>query len=71
MHVFYRGTLLGDHYAAGDESLAARLYAPAEIPWGEIAFSSGRIALEQFIAQRQSGTECLHTEVALRNRSPR
>ncbi len=39
-------SLLGDHYAAGDESLDARLYAPEEIPWDEIAFSSGRIALE-------------------------
>ena len=68
VHVFFRGVLVGDHYAAGDESLDARLYAPEEIPWDEIAFSSGRIALEQFIAQRQSGTERLHTEVALRNR---
>jgi ADP-ribose pyrophosphatase YjhB (NUDIX family) len=64
VHVFFRGTLDDGVYATGDESLDARLYAPDEIPWDEIAFASGRIALKQFLSQRESGIELVHTEQA-------
>ena len=64
VHVFFRGTLDDGVYATGDESLDARLYAPDEIPWDEIAFASGRIALKQFLAQREAGLEQVHTEQA-------
>jgi ADP-ribose pyrophosphatase YjhB (NUDIX family) len=68
VHVFYRGTLDEGRYAAGDESLEAELWAPDDIPWDEIAFRSGQIALKQFLAQKEAGIEQLHTEIALRNR---
>jgi ADP-ribose pyrophosphatase YjhB (NUDIX family) len=68
VHVFYRGTLAEGRYAAGDESLETDLYAAEDIPWDEIAFRSGHIALKQFLAQKEAGTEQLHTEIALRNR---
>jgi ADP-ribose pyrophosphatase YjhB (NUDIX family) len=64
VHVFFRGTLDNGEYATGDESLDARLYAPDEIPWDEIAFPSGMIALKQFLAQRKTGIESVHTESA-------
>jgi ADP-ribose pyrophosphatase YjhB (NUDIX family) len=68
VHAFYRGTLEDGQYAAGDESLEADLYSPDDIPWDEIAFRSGHIALKQFLAQKEAGIERLHTEIALRNR---
>jgi hypothetical protein len=64
VHVFFRGTLDDGVYATGDESMDARLYTPDEIPWDEIAFASGRIALKQFLAQREAGLEQVHTEQA-------
>jgi ADP-ribose pyrophosphatase YjhB (NUDIX family) len=64
VHVFFRGTLDDGVYATGDESLDAQLYAPDEIPWDEIAFASGLIALKQFLAQRETGIERVHTESA-------
>lgn len=47
VHLFFTGRLLGD-FAAGHESLDAKLYAKDEIPWDEIAFRSGRFALEKY-----------------------
>jgi ADP-ribose pyrophosphatase YjhB (NUDIX family) len=38
VHMFYRATLLDLDYKAGIESLEVRMFAEAEIPWGEIAF---------------------------------
>jgi len=34
---------------AGDETLEARVFKPAEIPWDEIAFSSTRDALKEYL----------------------
>ena len=41
---YQRGNL-----AAGDESLEARVFVPAEIPWDEIAFRSTRAALTDYL----------------------
>jgi 8-oxo-dGTP diphosphatase len=34
---------------AGDEELEARVFRPEEIPWEEIAFSSTRDALKEYL----------------------
>ena len=66
VHVFFRGKLENGEFAAGDESLDTKLYASNEIPWDEIAFPSGVIALKQYLAQREAGIERVHTELAPR-----
>ncbi|MEE4163236.1 MAG: NUDIX hydrolase [Woeseiaceae bacterium] len=48
VHFFFTAKLVSD-YAAGEESLDAGLFAPDEIPWDEIAFSSGKFALEKYL----------------------
>ena len=48
VHFFFTAKLVSD-YAAGEESLDARLFAPDEIPWDEIAFSSGKFALTKYL----------------------
>jgi ADP-ribose pyrophosphatase YjhB (NUDIX family) len=48
LHLFFTGTLVGD-FAAGHESLDAKLFAQDEIPWDEIAFRSGLFALEKYL----------------------
>jgi ADP-ribose pyrophosphatase YjhB (NUDIX family) len=51
VHVFFTATLKGS-YGIGEESLDAQLFAPDEIPWDELAFQSGRYALERYIEDR-------------------
>jgi ADP-ribose pyrophosphatase YjhB (NUDIX family) len=47
VHLFFTAVLLSD-FSAGDESLDAALFSEQEIPWTEIAFRSGKFALEKF-----------------------
>ena len=66
VHVFFRGKLVDGAYAAGDESLDAALFSPDEIPWDDIAFRSGYIALKQYLDQTARGVEFVHSEQATR-----
>ncbi len=66
VHIFFRGTLPDGQYGVGEESLDTQLFAPEDIPWEEIAFPSGYIALKQYLSQRETGVEYVHSEVAKR-----
>jgi ADP-ribose pyrophosphatase YjhB (NUDIX family) len=70
VHIFYRGKLTDGAYGVGEESLDTQLFSPADIPWDEIAFRSGHIALRQFLTQRDAGVEHIHSETVHRNRAP-
>jgi ADP-ribose pyrophosphatase YjhB (NUDIX family) len=61
VHVFFRASLPRPEFAAGDETLEVRLIAANEIPWDELAFTSNRIALEQYLYQRDSGRRYVWT----------
>ncbi len=50
----YLTAYVGGELSAGDETLEARVFAPAEIPWDEIAFSSTRDALREYMAILQA-----------------
>ncbi len=47
VHIFFTGTLTGG-YGVGEESLDTRLFSEDEIPWDELAFPSGRFALQKY-----------------------
>ena len=47
VHMYYVAKLDGD-FAAGSETLETRLFAEDEIPWDDIAFASGKYALQKF-----------------------
>ena len=47
LHLFFTATLESD-FSAGDESLDVALFAKDEVPWDEIAFRSGKFALEKY-----------------------
>lgn len=51
VHMFYTAKLLGD-FAAGEESLDVAMYSEAEIPWHDIAFHSGRYALQKYFEDK-------------------
>ena len=47
--VVYAAQVVGGELAAGDESVEARVFAPAEIPWNDLAFDSTKDALKDYI----------------------
>ena len=47
--IVYTAEVVGGRLAAGDETLAARCYPSAEIPWPELAFPSTAEALRDFL----------------------
>ncbi len=50
VHLFFQARLLSLAFDPGPESLEVRLFAPAEIPWDELAFRTVRRALEHQLA---------------------
>lgn len=61
VHVFYRARLLNLDFEPGPESLEARLFTEAEIPWDEIAFRTVGQTLRWFFEDRRAGRFELHT----------
>ena len=60
VHLFYRARLLNDRFDPGPETIEARLYSEAEIPWDDLAFRTVRLTLEHFFADRRAGQFGLH-----------
>lgn len=60
VHFFYRAKLMSDHFDPGHETMEARLFTEAEIPWDEIAFHTVRDTLKHFFEDRRSGVFGLH-----------
>ena len=51
VHVFFTGRVTGG-YGVGQESLETKLFAEQDIPWHELAFRSGRFALQKYFEDR-------------------
>ena len=51
VHVFFTGKLTGD-FGVGEESMDAALFSEDEIPWDDLAFKSGRFALQKYFEDR-------------------
>ena len=60
VHMFYRARLLSDQFDPGYETLEARLFSEAEIPWEEIAFRTVKATLEHYFADRRAGHFSIH-----------
>ncbi len=60
VHAFFAATLATPDFGAGEETLDTQLFETADIPWDELAFPSVRLALECYLANRDSGTDTLH-----------
>ena len=62
VHLFYRARLLSTVFNPGPESLEARLFSEAEVPWEEIAFNTTRETLRRYFDDRRAGRAFdLHT----------
>ena len=60
VHLFYTARLLADHFDPGHETMEARLFTEAEVPWDEIAFRTVKETLEHYFADRRKGTLAIH-----------
>ena len=60
VHLFYRAQLLSDQFNPGHETIEARLFTEAEIPWDEIAFKTVRETLERYFDDRRKGHYAVH-----------
>jgi ADP-ribose pyrophosphatase YjhB (NUDIX family) len=60
VHFFYRARLLSDQFNPGTETMEARLFSEAEIPWDEIAFRTVKETLEHYFADRRTGVYGIH-----------
>ena len=60
VHLFYLARLLDADFHPGPESLEARLFSEAEIPWQELAFRTTRTTLELYFSDRRQGRFELH-----------
>ena len=60
VHLFYRARLLDTDFDPGPETIEARLFDEAEIPWDEIAFRTVRGTLQRFFDDRRRGQFGVH-----------
>ena len=63
--VFFLADLPVPDFSAGVESEDVRLFSEAEIPWGELAFSTITRTLYHYFQDRKAGVFSLHTEKVL------
>jgi ADP-ribose pyrophosphatase YjhB (NUDIX family) len=61
VHLFYLARLTSDAFAPGFETIEARLFTEAEIPWEEISFRTVKETLQRYFADRHAGAMSLHT----------
>jgi len=60
VHFYYRARLLSDRFQPGIETMEARLFSEADIPWDELAFRTVRETLERYFSDRRQGRFGLH-----------
>jgi ADP-ribose pyrophosphatase YjhB (NUDIX family) len=61
VHLYYRAKLLSDVFDPGHETIEARLFTEAEIPWEEIAFKTVKETLVRYFDDRRTGRLEVHT----------
>jgi ADP-ribose pyrophosphatase YjhB (NUDIX family) len=60
VHFFYHAKLLSDVFEPGIETIEARLFSQAQIPWEELAFRTVRETLERFFSDEAAQRMQLH-----------
>jgi ADP-ribose pyrophosphatase YjhB (NUDIX family) len=68
VHLFFTGKLRGG-FGIGEETLEAGLFSEPEIPWDNLAFRSGRFALEKYFEDAGQNNGVHITEVRRNRRS--
>ena len=63
VHFFFLAKLNSDRFNPGHETMEARLFEEADIPWDDLAFRTVRETLKAFYADRKSGEFGFHQHV--------
>lgn len=61
VHFFYRARLLNTRFYPGHETMEARLFTAADMPWEDLAFQTIKQALELYFADLYQGRFTFHT----------
>ena len=61
LHLFYRARLLSSQFNPGHETMEARLFSEAEIPWDDLAFRTVKETLELYFLDLHAGVFGIHT----------
>ena len=61
LHLFYRARLSSSQFNPGHETMEARLFSEAEIPWDDLAFRTVKETLERYFLDRRTGVFGIHT----------
>ena len=61
VHFFFRAQMHNDHLNPGHETMEARLFSEADIPWDDLAFKTVKETLRCFFADRAKGSFGFHT----------
>lgn len=57
VYLIFKAAMVGDEYHTTPESTEIRFFAPEEIPWDEIAFSSNAFAIKKFLENPRHDTQ--------------
>lgn len=60
VHLYYRARLLNATFNPGHETMEARLFTEAEIPWDEVAFQTVKEVLTRYFEDRRKGCFGVH-----------
>ncbi len=60
VHLFYCARLRSEALNPGYETIEARLFQPADIPWDELAFRTVSVTLQLFLEDRAAGCIQVH-----------
>ena len=60
LHLFYRARLLSSQFNPGHETMEARLFSEAEIPWDDLAFRTVKETLERYFTDLRTGDFGVH-----------
>ena len=60
LHLYYRARLLDTEFDPGPETIEARLFSEAQIPWDELAFRTVRETLQCYFEDRRKGQFGFH-----------
>lgn len=55
VYLIFLAEMEGEHFHLTPESTEIEFFAPEDIPWQEIAFSSNSFAIKEFLQHRESG----------------
>lgn len=61
VHFYYLARLSSPVFSPGPETIEARLFTEAQVPWDEIAFSTVKLTLQRYFSDRRAGAFVFHT----------